>query len=176
MSNSGVIILHDTNVYRNDFGVWRYWKELSLRYPSFSFNHSHGLGIVYVGSTESPIKEILRWLSEEDDLAQIVQTTFTGLGEMMMEGQRYRFELSQTQRMFKQSISKAESQHLLQTESRSDEVFFAEQHGSLTASATLEAIISDKWWRRTRPLRKLSNKIRKLRGRPLKSWPDLQPR
>ena len=176
MSNSGVIILHDTNVYRNDFGVWRYWKELSLRYPSFSFNHSHGLGIVYVGSTESPIKEILRWLSEEDDLAQIVQTTFTGLGEMMMEGQRYKFELSQTQHMFKQSISKAESQHLLQTESRSDEVFFAEQHGSLTASATLEAIISDKWWRRTRPLRKLSNKIRKLRGRPLKSWPDLQPR
>ncbi len=32
-------------------------------------------------------------------------------------------------------------------------------------------VLADKWWRRTRHLRRMSNSLRKLRGRPKKQWP-----
>jgi hypothetical protein len=59
LSNRGVILLHDTNVRKNDFGVWRLWDELILRYPAFHFPQSHGLGVLGVGVD---LPEVLRKL------------------------------------------------------------------------------------------------------------------
>lgn len=49
MSRRGVIIMHDINEYRDNFGVWRLWDELRVRYPSFEFLYGHGLGVIAVG-------------------------------------------------------------------------------------------------------------------------------
>jgi len=67
MSDRGVVLLHDINVREGDFGVWKLWEELRSRYPSFSFMHSYGLGILAVGDR---ISEAVRWLTGTHDRYQ----------------------------------------------------------------------------------------------------------
>ena len=63
MSDEGVIIFHDTAEMKDDFGVWRLWDELSAQYPSASFAHGHGLGILLVGNKVK--KELRRFVSDK---------------------------------------------------------------------------------------------------------------
>ena len=46
VSPGGIILMHDTHIRRSDFGVWRLWEELRVRYESFEFPHSSGLGVI----------------------------------------------------------------------------------------------------------------------------------
>jgi hypothetical protein len=50
LSSRAVVLLHDINVREREFGVFRLWKELQDRWPSFDFIHGHGLGILGVGA------------------------------------------------------------------------------------------------------------------------------
>tara|TARA_R100001244_G_scaffold132165_1_gene107374 strand:+ start:698 stop:1375 length:678 start_codon:yes stop_codon:yes gene_type:complete len=49
MSNSGVVLFHDTQVEKEDFGVKKFWSEISQQHFSFEFHHGFGLGILLVG-------------------------------------------------------------------------------------------------------------------------------
>ena len=49
LSESSVVLLHDTQVRYSDFGVWKFWQEISSSYSVFDFYHSFGLGIVKTG-------------------------------------------------------------------------------------------------------------------------------
>ncbi len=78
LSARGVVLFHDTTVREREFGVWRLWSELRERYPSFEFQHAHGLGVLLVGP-ETP--QSLRELADTgvDDVAA-VQHLFDALG------------------------------------------------------------------------------------------------
>ncbi len=66
MSRRGVILFHDVVERRSDFGVWRLWAELTKRYPSFTFHHGHGLGVLGVGDAlPEAVSRLLR-LSETE--------------------------------------------------------------------------------------------------------------
>ncbi len=67
MSQRGVVLFHDTNVFRDDFGVHRLWAELSVRYPSMQFTHSNGLGVLLVGAQQPP--ELLQLCGASSDAA-----------------------------------------------------------------------------------------------------------
>lgn len=81
VSPRGVILFHDINERRQDFGAWRVWDEVNVRYPHFEFLHSHGLGIVAVG--ESPPEE-LNWLFEaSNEQTAAIRSFFYCLGERL---------------------------------------------------------------------------------------------
>lgn len=82
LSTRAIVLLHDVYERRPGFGVYRYWEELVSRFPSLTFEHGHGLGVVGIG------KEISREVSFIFDLHQpgeltAVRNGFWKLGQVM---------------------------------------------------------------------------------------------
>lgn len=84
MSSRGVVLLHDVNVRESDFGVWRLWEELKLRYPYFEFIHEHGLGLLAVGETYPASLQRLFKLPEAE--GALVREFFYQLGQRFRVG------------------------------------------------------------------------------------------
>ncbi|WP_158284480.1 glycosyltransferase [Azospirillum sp. TSO35-2] len=89
MSGRGVVLFHDINVRKGDFGVWKLWEELSARYPSFGFLHSNGLGVLGVGDD---LPDEVRWLfeagRENGERPQQIRAFFDRLGSGVIETQQ----------------------------------------------------------------------------------------
>lgn len=49
LSNRAVVLFHDTRVFRDDFGVWKFWDEITQKKAGFNFLHSAGLGVLAYG-------------------------------------------------------------------------------------------------------------------------------
>jgi hypothetical protein len=81
MSRRGVILFHDVAERRADFGVWRLWSELTERYPSFTFYHGHGLGVLGVG--DSLPEAVSAFLHCSDADAQSMRLFFLRQGRWM---------------------------------------------------------------------------------------------
>ena len=84
LSKQGVVILHDSNERKGDFGVFRFVEELRKTYPCFEFIHGHGLTIVGVGPDQPPS---LRRLFEADREIKLrnVQEAFARLGKVCLD-------------------------------------------------------------------------------------------
>lgn len=80
MSATGVIIFHDINVHERNFGVWRFWEEEKVHYPSFSVLHCHGLGILCVGSQPTALRSFLTWLNGDPGRKEVARTVMGLLG------------------------------------------------------------------------------------------------
>jgi len=46
VSVGGVVLIHDIGIQIDDFGVWKFWEEISGCFPSFAFHQSCGLGLL----------------------------------------------------------------------------------------------------------------------------------
>lgn len=47
LAPDAIVLFHDINVRKDDFGVWKYWAELKAQYADgIEFLHSHGLGVL----------------------------------------------------------------------------------------------------------------------------------
>lgn len=79
MSQSGVVLIHDTNVRERQFGVWRLWEEIALEYPQINFIHGHGLGVIEAKG-QSKLHELLKLPAEQQ---QVVANFFFKLGNFI---------------------------------------------------------------------------------------------
>ncbi|MEM5438194.1 class I SAM-dependent methyltransferase [Paraburkholderia diazotrophica] len=80
LTDRAVVLFHDINVRANDFGVWKVWSELQERYPSFTFTHGHGLGVLAVGKA---VPAAARQLCSIDDDSRVnsIRERFALVGE-----------------------------------------------------------------------------------------------
>lgn len=149
LSNRGVVIFHDTNVYEKDFGVWRLWDELKEKYPHFHAPNCHGLGTVYVGDEPSPFAAALRRLEKDKGLTTLVVSFLAKIGAMSAERTQLSNQLQE---------SRAEQERLttLLQESRAEQERLA---------ATLNVMHGSTSWKLTRPVRMTGSLLRSVRAR-----------
>jgi hypothetical protein len=55
MSESGIILMHDILVKRDDFGVWKYFDELKNQFNTYELKDGNGLGIVILNKNQENI-------------------------------------------------------------------------------------------------------------------------
>lgn len=83
LSRRAVVLFHDINVRERGFGVWRYWAEIQARYPSFSFSHTHGLGVLLVGPEQPEALLSLCNSAGTEEGSVLVNRLFEMLGRLI---------------------------------------------------------------------------------------------
>ena len=80
LSDRAVVLLHDVKVRERGFGVHRLMTELAELHPTFAFTHSHGLGVIGVGTEQSETMQALFATSGEPRATADVRDIFSTLG------------------------------------------------------------------------------------------------
>ena len=81
LTDSGIVLLHDTAERENEFGVWRLLDELRAHFQVFEFEHAHGLGVVGVGSAYPPAVADLLEAGDDADRSTATRRLFGALGD-----------------------------------------------------------------------------------------------
>ena len=82
LSNSAIVLFHDTNVRERDFGVFRLFSELRSSYSAFEFHHGSGLGIIAIGEPPTAIKS---FFAADESESRDFQRLYASLGRNMEE-------------------------------------------------------------------------------------------
>lgn len=78
LSPNAVVLFHDIDERRDDFGVWKLWEQVSAGRPHFALHHQHGLGVLGMGSDYPPPLAALFAATGEE--AQAIRAGFEALG------------------------------------------------------------------------------------------------
>ncbi len=82
LSDRAIVLFHDINVRRDNFGVFKFFEELAEKYPSFTFHHGHGLGVLAVGENQNDTLRTFFEMAKDDDAARNIRLTFSRLGTL----------------------------------------------------------------------------------------------
>ena len=80
LSNYSVVLFHDTQVRVRDFGVYRFWPEISKELPHFEFTHNFGLGVLGFGHDVCPALRPLFDASHSAEISAAIRNSYERLG------------------------------------------------------------------------------------------------
>lgn len=125
LSAQGVVLFHDIEVRERDFGVYRFWEEITKTYEGFSFRHSNGLGVLLVGPD---VPDVLRYIAGTAAAQAREVARFDALGRGLLA----EFELKRLQSRLKDVSTelKERGDYIDQAH-----VFLNEHRGLLAANA-----------------------------------------
>lgn len=99
MSENGVILFHDTVVMERGFGVWKFWDEIKVKYTSFNFIHTHGLGVIVLGkSATNPMVNLINEINQSEALKNSFDNFFTLTGQRAVNDALARLKPDSTQK------------------------------------------------------------------------------
>lgn len=79
LAPGAAVLFHDTCVHERNFGVWKFWAELQLCYPSnLEFVHSYGLGVLQLA--DAPENKKIAWLKPGVLEKEVLKDYFSVLG------------------------------------------------------------------------------------------------
>lgn len=152
MSDRGVILLHDTQVRRDEFGAWKLWEEISRLYPSYEFKFGYGLGVLAVGKNVPD--EIIKFIDEAREKI-FIERLFLTLGsniEFRTHIQRLEGEVAEVKKTVAQkdervreleAILEDRNQHIQRLEGEVREI----EMENLRINPELNSIKSSVTWR-----------------------------
>ena len=65
----GIILMHDVHEFKEDFGAWKFWEQVSKGRPCFKFHHSHGLGVLAIDESYPKTLKFLFEASNDEIIA-----------------------------------------------------------------------------------------------------------
>ena len=109
MSKRGIVLLHDTEVHQLDFGVYKFWEEISQKYTSLNFIHAFGLGCIFVGEEyDHKLPSFIEKDGNRDRFRKVFSRLGLGLSHQFAE-QRKEEELSKAMNQLECKEKESES-------------------------------------------------------------------
>lgn len=99
VSDSGIILFHDTHEKREGFGVHKFWSEMKNAYPDqcFEFPHSHGLGIFFKSKMSLNKHQDIIYCMQDKNIKEIFIKIGMCLYKKCNNGQRKTISLGELQ-------------------------------------------------------------------------------
>ena len=142
LSDRAVVLFHDTNVRFGTFGVSKFFNSLKSRYPSFEFNHSHGLGVLGVGPKQPELLKLLYHLADAPTTSATLYQIFSRLGQACQEMSSAKHAQEQVIRLNGQLAQKSHELESFTHEASQQRQLLEDERARLTQeneSARLEA-------------------------------------
>lgn len=157
VKEGGIILFHDIMVSRDDFGVYKLWEELKNNYKTLEFGHSYGLGVLIKGKNSlfDKKKELelnYSYLVEDIENKKISEIIFNLKNKEEI--------ISQKEKNIKELELKLEDKNGIinqkELELKNKEEIINQKN------IQLNAILNSTIWKITKPMRNISDKIKRL--------------
>jgi hypothetical protein len=100
LAPNATVLFHDTAVQKKDFGVYRFWNELTAEFPAFEFTHGNGLGVLCLGQVNGKLSDLFA-ASKSPESCEIIRNAYAVLGDRLSQAVRIEQLLKKTQHLEK---------------------------------------------------------------------------